>query len=464
MALPITGHFANVVTIPGPLTEPSTTTGRSSSLTLDPSTLGGSADFRLAMLGTSRQVAIAMTAMDRRVGIQMAETYRQLGETDRIVVGRANDFIEHGVLPEESLNEDFFKQVGKFDVVDTEQTRESRMRTVLEAGLELLEKAKDPALNLLNVTARTGVVVALTTVLRQLVSYHVEQAIREGDSPEASRAWAVAAITMIGPAMSLIGAIRDECAGVATFQTRLGRVCMAGITLGAFLLSHLTGASKNMLTTVIATNVYTVARDVANAFFPLQDNAGGPNASSTGVTTVAFGAVQFALEELNGLMPPSGAGRYAAELGYSLGADVIQGLLNGLGAVTDDFIFILCRSWSLLSPSVGLDSTLSDPESLQRSVLQVRAGARLPSSEQLANTLLNVSASRTSAFQALNHALGAAGVMLALSDLDKDTQGHLVILGMAMVLMLIYFPFIWTCSQRTDNQWSPDQLRENPAP
>ncbi|QXH63588.1 hypothetical protein [Pseudomonas azerbaijanorientalis] len=174
--------------------------------------------------------------------------------------------------------------------------------------------------------------------------------------------------------------------------------------------------------------------------------------------------MQFLLAELGALMPLSGPGRYAAELGYSLGADVIQGVLNATGAVIDDFIFILCRSWTVLSPSAGLDSVLSDSESLQQSVLQVRAGARLPSREELASAFLNVNASRTSAFQALNLAVAAAAAELALTDLGEDTQGHVVNVCVMLMLMLIYFPFIWSCSQRTDNQWSPEQLRENPAP
>lgn len=464
MALPIAGSFGRVTTIPGSLTEPSALAGRSSTVMLSPSTLEGSSAFHPAMLGTPRQVAAAMATMGHRVEIQMKEMYTQLGEIDRDVVGRVNNFIENGELPEELLNEDLFAGATELNQADNEQTRESRMRTVLEAGLELLEKAREPACNLLNVTARTGLVVALTTVLRQLVGYYVEKAIREGDSPEASRAWEVAAITMIGPAMSLMGAIRDECAGTASLQSRLGRVCMASITMGALIAAHVTGASSTMLSSIINTNIYTVARDLGNAFFPLQDNAGAASAGATGVTTVAFGTVQYLLAELGALMPLSGPGRYAAELGYSLGADVIQGVLNATGAVIDDFIFILCRSWPLLSPSAGLDSVLSDPESLQQSVLQVRAGARLPSGEQLASAFLNVNASRTSAFQALNLAVAAAAVELALTDLGEGTQGHVVNVCVMLMLMLIYFPFIWSCSQRTDNQWSPEQLRENPAP
>lgn len=46
----------------------------------------------------------------------------------------------------------------------------------------------------------------------------------------------------------------------------------------------------------------------------------------------------------------------------------------------------------------------------------------------------------------------------------EGTQGHLLVVGLAMVLMLIYFPFIWSCSQRTDRANAPAQLSENPAP
>ena len=405
-----------------------------------------------------------MALLERRVASELQAVEAGQGETGHIVAEQVSVFIDRGELPEGGHNENLFARARKLNSADTEQTRESRMHTVLEAGLELLESARGPGLNLLNVAARTGLVVALTTVLRQIVGYYVERAIREGDSPEASRAWEVAAITMIGPAMSLMGAIRDECTGTASLQSRLGRVCMASITMGALIAAHLTGASSTMLSGIINTNIYTVARDLANAFFPLQDNAGTASAGATGVTTVAFGAVQFLLAELGALMPLSGPGRYAAELGYSLGADVIQGVLNATGAVIDDFIFILCRSWTVLSPSAGLDSVLSDSESLQQSVLQVRAGARLPSREELASAFLNVNASRTSAFQALNLAVAAAAAELALTDLGEDTQGHVVNVCVMLMLMLIYFPFIWSCSQRTDNQWSPEQLRENPAP
>ncbi|MCK8688352.1 hypothetical protein M1M10_33705, partial [Pseudomonas umsongensis] len=140
--------------------------------------------------------------------------------------------------------------------------------------------------------------------------------------------------------MSLMGAIRDECAGTASLQSRLGRVCMASITMGALIAAHVTGASNTILSSIINTNIYTVARDLSNAFFPLQDNAGAASAGATGVTTVAYGTLQYLLAELGALMPLSGPGRYAADLGYSLCADFFQAAMNALGAVFDDFIFI----------------------------------------------------------------------------------------------------------------------------
>ena len=387
-----------------------------------------------------------MVRLERSIASELREVVAGQGETGHIVAGQVSVFIDHGDLPEGGRNEeDLFARARELNSVDTEQTRESRMRTVLEAGLELLDSARGPGLNLLNVTARTGLVVALTTVLRQIVGYYVEQAIREGDSPEASRAWAVAAITMIGPALSLMGAIRDECAGTANLQTRLGRVCMASITMGSLIAAHLTGASNSMLSTAINTTVYTFARDLCNAFFPLNDNAAAVNDKATAVSMAAFGTVQYLLEQLAPLMPPSGPGRAAAGIGWSLGADVIAGTVNAFGAVVDDFVFILCRSWPLLSPSVGLGSV--DVESLEQRVLEVRTEARVPTAQQLGNAMFNNAASRTSAFMGIVLALGAAAVELSLTDLGENTQAQLLNIALGIMMMLIYFPFIWSCSQ-----------------
>jgi hypothetical protein len=407
-----------------------------------------SSGFQVQTLGSPRGVVAGMALLERRVASELQAVEAGQGETGHIVAEQVSVFIDRGELPGGGHNENLFARARELNSADTEQTRESRMHTVLEAGLELLESARGPGLNLLNVAARTGLVVALTTVLRQIVGYYVERAIREGDSPEASRAWEVAAITMIGPALSLMGAIRDEHTGTANLQTRLGRVCMASITMGSLIAAHLTGASSSMLSTAVNTTVYTFARDLCNAFFPLNDNAGAVTAQATGVSMLAFGAVQYVLEHLAPLMPASGPGRAAADLGWSLGADAIAGAVNALGAVIDDVVFILCRSWSLLSPSVGLEAASVDPESLRQHALEVRTEARVPTAQQLRNAMFNNAASRTSAFMGLVLALGAATVELSLTELGENTQVQLVNAALGMMMMLIYFPFIWSCSQR----------------
>jgi hypothetical protein len=418
-----------------------------------------SSGFQVQTLGSPREVVAGMALLERRVASELQVVEAGQGETGQIVAGQVSVFIDHGDLPEGGRDEDFFARASELNRADTEQSRESRMRTVLEAGLELLESARGPGLNLLNVTARTGLVVALTTVLRQLVGFYVEKAIREGDSPEASRAWEVAAVTMIGPAVSLMGAIRDECAGTANLQTRLGRVCMASITMGALIAAHLTGASSSMLSTAVNTTVYTFARDLCNAFFPLNDNAGAVTAQATGVSMAAFGTVQYLLEQLAPLMPLSGPGRAAAGVGLSLGADAIAGALNAFGAVIDDFVFILCRDWPLLSPSVGLGAVSVDPESLQQRVLEVRTEARVPTAQQLGNALFNNAASRTSAFMGLVLTLGAVAVELSLTELGENTQAQLLNIGLGIMMMLIYFPFIWSCSQSAPEAKPAAQLQ-----
>lgn len=458
----ISGMNGRIVALPQASSSTPVNSGiRDSTVTLDASALNVSPDFRVAMLGTSRQVEVAMARMERQTKIEGEESYRQLGETDRNVVGRTSGFIEHGHLPEESIDEEFFVRTAQLNAADTEQTRESRMHTVLAAGLEVLEKARDPALNLLNVAGRTGLIVALTTVLREIVGYCVEKALSEGDSPQASQEWAVVAITMIGPALTLIGAIRNERGGMASVQSRLGRLCMVSITMGSLIAAHLTGASKNLLPTVLGGTVYTLARGLANVFIPLQDNAGPPTVLATGVTTGAYGAVQFLLAELDRLAPLSGPARAAADLGYSMGANAIRGVLNGFGIVVDDFISILCKSWNVLSPSPGLDSVFSDPESLQQMVLQVRAGVQVPTRTELADALLNVGALRLSAGHAISLVMSMVASLLIESEVGEDNQGHILSGCLAMMLMIIYFPLVFGCFKRTDNTYT---LKETTVP
>lgn len=440
------------------ITLPTTSPEACISLPLDPSTLISSPDFQVATLGTPRQVLVAMRRLDRVATIQLEESYRQLGEIDQNVVGRVNAFIDQDrYLPEESIGE-FFGRVDSLNAAGTEQTRESRMQTMLQAFMEWFEPVKGPGLNLINIAGRTGLIVAFSEVLRQFLTYLFEKYFSEGDTDEGHRALMVAAIVMIGPVLSGVGAIRHERDGQASPAARLGRVGMAVISAGALILAHSTGATSRLLPAVVGGSVYTLVRGVLNAVFPLMSNAGAANARNTGATTAAYGAAQFLLAELGQLAPLSGAARAAAGLGYSLGADAIKGALNGFGMALDDVLTVVFKSLNMLNPSLGRDSVLFDLESWRQTEVNVRAGIQLPTAAQLGDAAFDIGAMRLSAGHAISLVVGAIAVLLNDSDLDEGYQAHILTGCLAMMAMLIYFPLIFGSGKRTDNTYALQQI------
>lgn len=425
-------------------------THRCAQLTLAAETLEVSPGFRSADLGTPRQIGAAMALMERVVTIDLAD----LGETVRSAVAPFETYIDLGYLPESPPEVPMFARVRTLHSLDSEQSRESRMHSVLQAGLEALEPVADVGINLLNIVGRTGTIVVSAIVLRQIVAFHVERALREGDSPEATREWLAAALAMTGPALILFGAIRNELAGMANQASNLGRICMASITLGAFIMSHLCGASKTQVPVMTAATIYVLVRGLANAFFPLPDNAGPANTRATGLTTAVYGMAQFILAEVGQMMPSSGAARSALGLGYDLFADMINGALSAVGIIVDDCTSIFFKSWPVISPPRALDSVFSDPESLQQEALQVRVGFQIPSRSQLADAMFNVGALRLSASHAITMAVGAMVQWLEDSDVGDDKQSLILNGCLAMMLMLIYFPLVFGSATRTDNTYA----------
>lgn len=462
MVLPIAGPGgAGSRVLENPTSASSNSPHCSASVVLDSSKLEVASDFQVGQLGSPKHIKTSMEVMDRAVKIEMEVFHEALGETDQRVMAQVVRYVDHGRFPDNPPDNSPFAGIAGLHAADPEQTRESRMRTMLEAGMDWLEGAKGPGLNLLNVAGRTGLIVALTVVLRQIVAYNVEQALREGDSPEAARAWAVVAISMIGPALTLAGAIRNECDGTASPASRLGRVCMASITMGSLIAAHLTGASERLLPAVVGGSIYTLARGLANVFIPLHDNANPATAATTGVATAAYGAAQFLLAELGQLAPLSGPARAAAELGYSMGADAIQGLLNGFGVVVDDIVGIVCKSWHVLSPTPTQDSPLFDLEALPEKILEVRAGVQRPTRTQLADALLNVGAMRLSVGHSFALVMGAVATLLSNSEIEEGYQGHVMSGCLALMAMIIYFPLVFGSVKRTDNLY---ELQETVIP
>jgi len=430
-------------------------TSASARLELDPTS--SIVDVNVNGLGTPRQVTASLERLDREMGRSLQELSNSLGEKDHVTKDKIVRYVETGAIPSGPGQPEIFDHVDQ-----GVESVEGRLKAVLEAGMELLDPAKGPGLNALNVAAHTGLVIALATVLRQYVGFLVEHALHEGDAPEASRAWAAVSLAMVGPALTLMGALRREFAGEASWKSRVGCLCMASAVMGSMIGAVVTGAASKLFPSMVGGVVYIGARAVAQSFFPLKDNAGPANAAATGVTAAAYGAVQFALAELGKILPLSGAARAAGELGHEFGADALHAGLNALGMVVDVAILVLCKSWHVLSPQQGLDSVFSDPETLQQMALEVRVGAQRPTMTQLADAFVNVAGLRLSFGHAVSLTVGVAASLLSESEIGDDTQGHLLNGCFAVMMMLLYFPLIFANLKRTDNTYALPQETTTP--
>ncbi|BBH32277.1 hypothetical protein [Pseudomonas sp. St290] len=416
---------------------------------LDPAALDITG-FQPSQLGSPRQLKAAFEHISRATEYPSPEC--DLGEHDLGAKIEIERFIESGEMPAEPERNGVFNLIDGGNATGAE-SRVDRLKAMLEAGMELLEATKGPGLNLLNIAGHTGMIIALATCLRQYVGYLVENAMREGDAPEASRAWAAVALAMIGPALTLMGAIRREFSGEASWKSRVACLCMASAVMGAALGAVLTGAASKLFPAMTGSVVYITARAVAQSFFPLKDNAGPANLAATGVTAAAYGAGQFALAELGKAMPLSGPARAAEGLGYDFGADAIQAGLNALGMVADVATLIACKSWHVLSPQRGLDSVFSDPESLQQMALEVRVGVQWPTRTQLADAFVNVAGARLSFGHAVSLFVGAVTALLG-DEMGEDTQGHVLNGCFAVMVALLYFPLIFANLKQTNNTYA----------
>ncbi|BBP64187.1 hypothetical protein PHLH5_17280 [Pseudomonas sp. Cab53] len=426
----------------------SSTSSVETSATLE-SVLLDTTDFQLDQLGAPKHVAMGFVHLGNATTASLKELSADLGQYDRDVTDQITQFVETGVTLHEPDSHAIFDLIN--ERAEGCENREDRLKSVLEAGMELLESAKGPGLNLLNVAGNTGVIIALTTLLREYVGYLVEHALGAGDTPEATRAWAAVALAMTGPALTLMGAIRREVSGEASWKSRLGSVCIASAALGGCVAAVLTGTASKLFPAMAGGVVYIMARALAQSFFPLKDNAGSANAASTAVTAAAYGAFQFALAELGKVMPLSGPARAVEAMDHDFGADAIKAGLNALGMVADVSTLIICKSWHVLSPQPGSDSVFSDPESLRQMALEVRAGVQWPTRTQLADAFVNVAGARLSYGHAVSLVVGAAGALLSEYDFGEDTQGHLLNGCFAVMMMFLYFPLIFANLKQTSN-------------
>ncbi|WP_150743068.1 hypothetical protein [Pseudomonas fluorescens] len=302
-----------------------------------------------------------------------------------------------------------------------------------------------------NVALRTGTIVLLTTAIREVVSYYIAEAVQASDLSAKDQALASAAVMLLGPAVNLVGLTRDSVGGVATLQTVMGRLAMCGITVGAVLAAYVTGASKTMLATSVASTTYVVLRDVSNAFFPLNDNAGPPSLPASAAAGGLYAIVQGGVESLAALAPPSGAARASQHLDLSFLSALLPALINSAGSVVDDLIYFNSRL-AMPSPSQSADAFPPEP----RGPAYIRSGFTRPSWTQLTNKLTTNAALRGSAATAINATIAAVAVQLAADGTSDRQAQDLLIIGVSVMVMLIYLPFVYGCQQRTNTSYSPN--------
>ncbi len=196
-------------------------------------------------------------------------------------------------------------------------------------------------------TVRTGLIVGITTTLRQLVGFALEKAYQQPELVVLNREAAGIAALLVGPGLNLAGFAYDEYRGTATWNTRMARIalfCLAGAGLAASLTTHTTA---NMASTGVQTLFYTFSRDLLQLFFPTHDNA-SINLPGTMGAAAAFGLTQLASGfAMDYFAPQSGAGYVSSfatehrngiqeQETTTLLTSLIEGIFNNSTSVPDN--------------------------------------------------------------------------------------------------------------------------------
>lgn len=363
--------------------------------------------------------------------------------------------------------------------------------------------------NVCNTAVRTGLIVGLTTTLRQLVGFYLEKALQLGDAPMPAREAIGIAAMLIGPALNVAGFVRDEVRGTATAQSELARIGMYTLSIGALIAVSKTGDPSTLGASMSSTGVqvltYTMARDLAQLFVPLRSNA-PVNFGGSIAAGLIYGGVQFGVSEaMDAWGSDSGvqrvrmaadaaahssanaermAGWFTSELhstsdnssdsdsvrsrvtralnalGPNLPQAAICGVINALGECIDELALAgISRALHVRQQQATVRREAQaegrDPgaavDQLSRQDtegLRLSLGLRWPSPTQAADQMLTTNAMRDQAFIFISSVAGKANESLARANLSSTTRGHLVNAVIASAALAIYQPFVFAHQQR----------------
>lgn len=363
--------------------------------------------------------------------------------------------------------------------------------------------------NVCNTAIRTGLIVGMTTTLRQLVGFSLEKALQLGDAPMPVREAMGIAAMLIGPALNVAGFVRDEVRGTATAQSELARIAMFTLSIGALIAVSKTGDPSTLGASMSSTGVqvltYTMARDLAQLFVPLHSNA-PINLGGSIAAGLIYGGVQFGVAEAmdawgsdSGVQRVTMAADAAAHssenaermadwftselhstsdnlsdsdsirsrvtsalnaLGPNLPQAAICGVINALGECIDELALGgISRALHVRQQQAtirreaqaeGRDPGAAVDELSRQDTegLRLRLGLRWPSRTQAASQMLTTNAMRTEAFIKIGSVAGMVSESLARTNLPPGTQRHLVNSVIAGSAVTIYPPFVFAHRQR----------------
>lgn len=357
-----------------------------------------------------------------------------------------------------------------------EQRSEALLRAFGAIAQESLsERAIRQGKNIGLSTLRTGLIVGVTTTLRQAAGFITQQALNP------NQAIAVhTGMSMLAPALNIIGLVRDEYRLTATATSRAARVQMLGAAAIATATTYLSGTQAVIPAFLVQVATYTMTRDFLQTFLPLRANTSDFYPTAITVAQSAYGLNQFAVDQAMAYAAPNSGAGAASVPGAQMnwGDSAKRGAINAFGEVVDEQILLntnrqmennhyqkslIDQSPELISQlgrvlskaeQDGLENGMSGPalndfvttaiiEEVKRNTegLRLWTELRIPTIQQCIDQVCTTNAMRTSAF---NVAYAAAIAADALIDKRFSPQAISVLSSMFIggVLAFIYAPML----------------------
>lgn len=320
-------------------------------------------------------------------------------------------------------------------------TQPSRAQWVMDRCMDALNTIAGPAASALSIAARTGLVTAFSVAAGQAISYYLQQALEadEGGNsqPTADNSYVTVGFVALAASWNLMGLVREHLNGTGNLQTCLGRVGMLGLTSASGIALHLQGNLGPLAGPTVHATMYSLIRDVANSFFPLNDNVDEINVVPTAAAAGIFGLVGGMIEYVAGYLP---SGDFSLDVLW-------KSLFTAFNAVQDD-VTLLALNYHAAPPMADTG-------------FKVRVQ---PSIASFADALTAVEKAgvRAGAIQAINFVVASVLQMAADGD-EPHPQSHLIAAAaVAVMLPIIYGPFV-ASTLKTPVSSEPEPVEAGPA-